>query len=363
MTTVGFIGTRGIVGSVLLKRMQAENDFASFEPLFFSTSQIGKKVVNINIDVPPYYDANDINTLAKLDIIVTCQGGQYTEKIYPQLRKTGWQGYWLDAASILRLEKDSIIVLDPINHNAIKDGIAKGIKNYIGGNCTVSLLLLAIAGLLQEDLIDWLSVMTYQAVSGAGAKAMRTLIAQMHAIGIISADELAKSEADILALDQKITMLLNPNSLAGNLIPWIDTDLGNGQSREEQKVQAEANKILQSRTTIPMDGICVRLGAMRCHSQALTIKLKKQVPLKDLEQIIQNANEWVKVVPNNQEATINELTPIAVSGKLTIPIGRIRTMSLGPDYLTAFTVGDQLLWGAAEPLRRALKIILQKLNG
>lgn len=328
MVIVGFVGTRGIVGSVLLQRMQEENDFADIEPIFFSTSQVNKQVANIDF-AATYQDAYDLDALKKLAIIVTCQGGEYTEKIYPQLREIGWHGYWLDSASTLRLNPDSIIVLDPINHSAIDKALNSGIKNYIGGNCTVSLLLMAIGGLFQEDLIDWLSVMTYQAVSGAGNAAMHKLVSDMQKVGQGS--------------------LSDPSSLAGNLIPWID--------HEEFKLQAEANKILQKKAIIPMDSICVRVGAMRCHSQALTIKLKKSVAIKDIEQIIQNSNQWVKVIPNNKEATTQELTPLAVSGKLTIPIGRIKTMNIGADYISAFTVGDQLLWGAAEPLRRTLKIL------
>ncbi len=359
MTTVGFVGSRGIVGSVLLNRMQEENDFAEFESLFFSTSQIGKQVTNINFDVPPYQDAYHIKALSKLDIIVTCQGGEYTQKIYPQLRQSGWQGYWIDSSSTLRLVNDSIIVLDPINRDAINRALANGIKNYIGGNCTVSLLLMAIAGLCKENLIDWLSVMTYQAASGAGAQTLKELITQMHQIGTISFGQLDEPNLNILSLDKKIATTLKSSSLAGNLIPWIDTDFNKGQSREEHKIQTEANKILQTKEIIPIDCICVRVPTIRCHSQALTIKLKKHLSTTEIEQIIQNGNEWVKIVANNKEATIRELTPLAVSGKLTIPIGRIRTMNVSPNYITAFTVGDQLLWGAAEPLRRALKIILE----
>lgn len=359
MITVGFIGSRGIVGSVLLNRMEEENDFAEFEPLFFSTSQIGKQITNINFDVPSYQDAYNIKALSKLDIIVTCQGGEYTQKIYPQLRQSGWQGYWIDSSSTLRLANDSIIVLDPINRDAIDEALANGTKNYIGGNCTVSLLLMAIAGLFKENLIDWLSVMTYQSASGAGANAMRELIMQMHQIGAVTSSELEKSDLNIFSLDKKIATTLNSSSLAGNLIPWIDTDFNNGQSREEYKIQTEANKILQTKEIISIDCLCVRVPAIRCHSQALTIRLKKQLPITEIEQIIQNANKWVKIVPNNKEATVRELTPLAVSGKLTIPVGRIRIMNISPNYITAFTVGDQLLWGAAEPLRRALKIILE----
>jgi aspartate-semialdehyde dehydrogenase len=359
MTTVGFIGSRGIVGSVLLNRVQEENDFAEFEPLFFSTSQIGKQVTNIKSDIPLYQDAYNIKALSKLDIIVTCQGGEYTQKIYPQLRQLGWQGYWIDSSSTLRLANDSIIVLDPINRDAINEALANGIKNYIGGNCTVSLLLMAVAGLFKENLIDWLSVMTYQAASGAGAQTLKELITQMHQIGAISSSELEEPDLNILSLDKKIATTLNSSSLAGNLIPWIDTDLNSGQSREEFKIQTEANKILQTKQIIPIDCICVRVPTIRCHSQALTIRLKKQISVSEIERIIQHGNKWVKIVPNNKEATIRELTPLAVSGKLTIPIGRIRTMNASPNYITAFTVGDQLLWGAAEPLRRALRIILE----
>ena len=344
MQKVGLIGTRGMVGSVLLQRMQAEGDLELFEPIYFSTSDAN------------YANAFDLNLLKTMDIILTCQGSDYTEKVYPQLRDSGWDGYWIDAASTLRLDKDSIIVLDPINLDIIEQGLQAGVKNYIGGNCTVSLLLMALHGLLKADLLEWVSVMTYQAASGAGAQAMQDLVTQMAQIGALS-----NPDEDILTLDGKVTALLNSNEnmLAGNILPWIDSDLATGQSREEFKLNSEANKIL-AKTKIAFDGICVRVGSMRCHSQALTMKLKRAVPISEIEQILADANSWVKVVPNTKADTLRELTPAAVAEKLDIPIGRIRQMNLGPEYITAFTVGDQLLWGAAEPLRRMLRLIVEK---
>lgn len=345
MQKVGLIGTRGMVGSALLQRMQAEGDLELFKPTYFSTSDT------------TYENAFDISLLKTMDVILTCQGSDYTEKVYPQLRDAGWDGYWIDAASYLRMHDDSIIALDPLNQNAIQHGMESGIKNYIGGNCTVSLLLLALHGLLKADLLEWVSVMTYQAASGAGAQAMQDLVTQMAQIG-----SLANPDEDTLTLDSKVTALLNSNQniLAGNILPWIDSDLATGQSREEYKLNVEANKILNAGVTF--DGICVRVGSMRCHSQALTMKLKRAVPIPELEQMLADANEWVKVVPNTKNASLLELTPAAVAGKLTIPIGRIRQMNLGPEYVSAFTVGDQLLWGAAEPLRRVLKLVLSSLR-
>jgi aspartate-semialdehyde dehydrogenase len=368
MRRVGFVGWRGMVGSVLMERMLTEKDFTGYEPVFFSTSQVGQKGPDIGRDLPPLADAKDVKGLAGLDIIVSCQGGSYTEEIHTRLRAEGFKGYWIDAASTLRMRADSIIVLDPVNRTVIDRGLAQGIKDYIGGNCTVSLMLMGLGGLFQEGLVEWMTSMTYQAASGAGAKHMRELIAQMAAIGSAAREQLARPESAILDLDRLVAALLRSDGVpaaqfgapvAGSLIPWIDRAVDGGQTREEWKGQAETNKILGTKTPIPVDGICVRIGAMRCHSQALTIKLTKDVPLADLVQIVAGSNEWVKIVPNDKEATLTQLTPAAVTGSLTVPVGRIHKLSLGPQYLTAFTVGDQLLWGAAEPLRRILRIILE----
>ena len=371
MIRVGFVGWRGMVGSVLMQRMLEEKDFTGFEPVFYSTSQVGEKGPDIGIDIPPLRDAYDIEDLKKLDIIVSCQGGDYTTEVYPEIRKDGWKGYWIDAASTLRMEKDSIIVLDPVNRRVIDEALSKGKKDYIGGNCTVSLMLMAIGGLFHANLVEWVSTMTYQAASGAGAKNMRELLLQMGFVYKVVEEDLKNPASAILEIDRKVTMALRDENLpvenfsvplAGSLIPWIDRQLENGQSREEWKGYAETNKILMANPPIPVDGICVRIGAMRCHSQGLTIKLKKNVPLNDIYNIIANANDWVKVVPNEKEITIRELTPAAVSGMLTVPVGRIRKMNIGEEYLTCFTVGDQLLWGAAEPIRRILKIVLDFLG-
>ncbi|WP_193161177.1 aspartate-semialdehyde dehydrogenase [Microbulbifer hainanensis] len=371
MKKVGFIGWRGMVGSVLMGRMLEENDFAHIaEPVFFSTSNAGGKAPDIGREVAPLGNAFDIDALAELDAIVSCQGGDYTKKVFPQLREKGWDGYWIDAASSLRMEDDAIIVLDPVNRGVIDKGIDAGAKNFIGGNCTVSLMLMGLGGLFKEGLVDWVSAMTYQAASGAGAKNMRELIAQMGAIRDGVASELADPASAILEIDRKVAENMRsadfPTAefgapLAGSLLPWIDTQLDNGQSREEWKAQAETNKILRTETTVPVDGTCVRIGAMRCHSQAFTVKLHKDVPIADIEQLIGSANDWVNVVPNEREATLQQLTPTAVTGKLDIPVGRLRKLNMGPQYLSAFTVGDQLLWGAAEPLRRVLLILLGKL--
>ena len=370
MVKVGFIGWRGMVGSVLMERMLAEGDFKGFEPLFFSTSQAGTRSPEIGMAAPPVADAHDVKLLATADIIVSCQGGGYTEKVYPQLRKTGWQGYWIDAASTLRMQTDSIIVLDPVNRKVIDRALADGIRNYIGGNCTVTLMLMALGGLFGEDLIEWMTSMTYQAASGGGAQKMRELAAQMRAIGDGAADLLDDPATAILELDRRITAFLRSSSmpteyfgvpLAASLIPWIDKPMENGQTREEWKGVAETNKILGRRDNpIPIDGQCVRIGAMRCHSQAFTIKLKKDVPLEDISAILSGNNPWVRIVPNEQAATERELTPARVSGTLEVPVGRIRKLNIGPEYVTAFTVGDQLLWGAAEPLRRMLRILLER---
>jgi len=370
MKRVGMIGWRGMVGSVLMQRMQQENDFAVIDPIFFTTSQAGKPGPKIGKDVPALKDANNLDELKAMDIIITCQGGDYTKEIYPKLREAGWKGYWIDAASTLRMKDDSIIVLDPVNLNVIKDGISKGIKTYVGGNCTVSLMLMAIGGLFQQDLIEWITPMTYQAASGAGAQNMRELIKQMGAIHSDVMSLLDDPASAILEIDRKVTEFLRsdayplmqwPVPLAASLIPWIDVQLDSGQSKEEWKAQVETNKILgRSNSQIPIDGLCVRVGAMRCHSQALTIKMKKDVPLDEIHAIIAQANDWVKVIPNDREITMKELTPAAVTGTLTVPVGRMRKLNMGKEYLSAFTVGDQLLWGAAEPLRRTLRILLEQ---
>ncbi len=368
MKRVGLVGWRGMVGSVLMQRMREENDFSQIEPVFFTTSQAGSAGPDIGKDVPALKDANNIDELKTMDIIITCQGGDYTNAVYPALRQSGWDGYWIDAASSLRMKDDSIIILDPVNLDVIKDGLTKGIKTYVGGNCTVSLMLMALGGLFAMDHIEWIAPMTYQAASGAGAKNMRELIQQMGAVHADVKAELDDPASAILTIDKKITDFIRsdayplqewPAPLAASLIPWIDVPLESGQSKEEWKAQVETNKILgRSDKQIPIDGICVRIGAMRCHSQALTIKLTKDIPLDEIHDMLAQANDWVKVIPNDRERTTNELTPAAVTGTLTVPVGRMRKLTMGKDYLSAFTVGDQLLWGAAEPLRRMLRILL-----
>lgn len=368
MKRVGFVGWRGMVGSVLMQRMREENDFALVEPIFFSTSQKGGKGPDIGKDTPPLEDAYDIDKLKSLDIVISCQGGDYTNKVFAKLREAGWQGYWIDAASKLRMDKDAIIILDPINKPLIEQALDNGVKNYIGGNCTVSLMLMAMGGLLEKNMVEWMNAMTYQAASGAGAKNMRELLQQMGETHRVAKDLLDDPSSSILDIDREVAGTLRNEKfpvenfgvpLAGSLIPWIDNDVGNGQSREEWKGQAETNKIMGHDEQIPVDGICVRVGAMRCHSQALTIKLKRDVPLDEIEDIISKSNDWVKFVPNEREITTRELTPVAVTGTLSVPIGRVRKLSMGGEYLSAFTVGDQLLWGAAEPLRRMLRIIVE----
>lgn len=369
MMKVGLVGWRGMVGSVLMGRMLEERDFDHIDPVFFTTSNTGGKGPDIGRDVPPLKDASSIDALKACDTIISCQGGDYTKEIYPQLRAAGWTGYWIDAASALRMKDEAIIILDPVNLNVIQDGIAKGVKTYVGGNCTVSLMLMAIGGLFDAGLVEWVSPMTYQAASGAGARNMRELIVQMGAIHAEVKDLLADPASAILEIDRKMAEFIRsdrypveawPVPLAGNLIPWIDVALESGQSKEEWKAQAEANKIMRrNNSPIPIDGLCVRVGAMRCHSQALTIKLTKDVPLADLDSLIAAHNPWVKVVPNDRELSMRELTPAAVTGTLAVPVGRMRKLNMGPQYLTAFTVGDQLLWGAAEPLRRMLRILLE----
>ena len=369
MIKVGLVGWRGMVGSVLMGRMREERDFELIEPVFFTTSNIGGKGPDMGRGVAPLSDAMAIDELRAMDVIITAQGGDYTSAVYPKLRAAGWKGYWIDAASTLRMQDEAIIILDPVNKEVIKHGLATGVKTYVGGNCTVSLMLMAIGGLFDAGLVEWVSPMTYQAASGAGARNMRELIQQMGAINTEVKDLLDDPASAILEIDKKVADFIRsdqypldawPVPLAGNLIPWIDVALASGQSKEEWKAQVEANKIMgRSNHPVPIDGLCVRVGAMRCHSQALTIKLNKDVPLNDLESLIAAHNAWVKVVPNDREITMRELTPAAVTGTLTVPVGRMRKLTLGPQYLTAFTVGDQLLWGAAEPLRRMLRIILE----
>ncbi|MCL2459511.1 MAG: aspartate-semialdehyde dehydrogenase [Desulfobulbus sp.] len=372
MKKVGIVGWRGMVGSVLMERMRQEGDFTGYEPRFFSTSQAGQAGPEINGTVHELLDANNPGLLAEMDIILSCQGGSYTGEIHPQLMARNWQGYWIDAASKLRMDADSIIVLDPVNRKVIDQGLAKGIRKYIGGNCTVSLMLMALGGLFEHGWVEWISSQTYQAASGAGAKNMRELVNQMRLIGENAEHLLDNPAAAILDLDRNVVSTLrNPAfptvnfgaSLAGSLIPWIDTAMDNGQTREEWKGVAETNKILGlAPGQIPVDGCCVRIGAMRCHSQAFTIKLKRDVPLAEIEQAIANHNQWVYLVENTKEQTLKELTPARVTGTLDIPVGRLRKMNLGPEYLSAFSVGDQLLWGAAEPVRRMLKIALEHIG-
>jgi len=368
MLRIGIVGWRGMVGSVLVQRMREEKDFDHVEPVFFSTSQAGGKGPDIGKPTALVGNANDVEALKKLPAIISCQGGDYTNDVHPKLRAAGWQGYWIDAASALRMKDDAVIVLDPVNLPVIKDAVAAGAKDYIGGNCTVSLMLMSMAGLLQHDLVEWMSCMTYQAASGAGAAAMRELVQQMGHLGQVAKPLTDDPAASAIEIDQRVTAALRNGALpkgeigyplAASLLPWIDKDLGNGQSREEWKAEAEGNKILgRSKRPIPIDGICVRVGAMRCHSQALTIKLKRDVPIGEIEGMLAEAHDWVKVIPNRREESLAELTPAAVTGKLSVPIGRLRKMSMGGEYLAAFTVGDQLLWGAAEPLRRMVRILL-----
>jgi aspartate-semialdehyde dehydrogenase len=368
MKKVGLVGWRGMVGSVLMQRMREENDFALIEPVFFTTSNPGGKAPEFAKDAPPLKDAKDIDALKAMDIIITCQGGDYTTEVFPKLRGAGWNGHWIDAASSLRMKDDAVIILDPVNLDVIKSSLTAGGKNWIGGNCTVSLMLMALGGLFKADLIDWMTSMTYQAASGAGAQNMRELLSQMGEAHRSVKSLLDDPASAILDIDREVAGILRDDNfptsnfgvpLAGSLIPWIDKDLGNGQSREEWKGQAETNKILgRDATPIPVDGLCVRIGAMRCHSQALTIKLKKNVPLDEINAMLAAHNDWVKVVPNQRDITMKELTPTAVTGTLTVPVGRLRKLSMGSEYLSAFTVGDQLLWGAAEPLRRMLRILL-----
>jgi len=364
-----------MVGSVLMQRMQAERDFDHIEPVFFTTSQVGGKGPAIGRDTAPLKDASSIDALKAMDVIVTCQGGEYTTAIYPQLRAAGWQGYWIDAAKTLRMKDDAVIILDPVNLPIIKNALAKGIRNYIGGNCTVSCMLMGLHGLFQHDLVEWMTCMTYQAASGGGAQHMRELLTQFGLVHAEVKDLLADPASAILEIDRRVNAKQTDGALpmenfrgvplAGNLIPWIDQDMGNGMSLEEWKGGAETNKILGrgpafGTTLTPVESLCVRIGAMRCHSQALTIKLKKDVPLDEIAGLLASANAWVRVVPNEREPSERELTPAAVTGKMHIPVGRLRKLAMGGEYLSAFTVGDQLLWGAAEPLRRMLRILLER---
>lgn len=365
---VGLVGWRGMVGSVLMQRMVEEKDFDLIQPVFFSTSQIGIEAPKVGKETGLLKDAFDLNALSELDVILTCQGGAYTETVYPALRNLGWKGYWIDAASTLRMDECAIIALDPVNGEQIRQGIHAGVNTFVGGNCTVSLMLMALGGLFERDLVEWTASMTYQAASGAGAQNMRELITQMGCIHRSVESELATPSSSILTLDKKVAETMRSSDfptdnfgvpLAGSLIPWIDVKTDNGQSKEEWKAGVEANKILGlAPQTIPIDGTCVRIGAMRCHAQALTIKLKKNVPLDDIEQMIATHNDWVSVVPNDKESTAQWLTPAHVTGTLSIPVGRLRKLAMGEQYLNAFTVGDQLLWGAAEPLRRTLRILI-----
>lgn len=367
---VGLVGWRGMVGSVLMQRMVEERDFDHIEPVFYTTSQVGIPAPNLGKDAGLLQDAFDIQSLLKLDAIITCQGGSYTEKVYPALRQAGWKGYWIDAASTLRMKDDAIITLDPVNFDQIQQGIHAGTNTYVGGNCTVSLMLMGLGGLYKAGLVEWVSAMTYQAASGAGAKNMRELISQMGVVNDCVTSELANPSSSILDIDRKVAETIRSDSfptsefgapLAGSLIPWIDVKRENGQSKEEWKATVETNKILGLQDSpIAIDGTCVRIGAMRCHSQALTIKLKQDVPMDEIEEIIATHNDWVKVIPNERDITAQELTPAKVTGTLSVPVGRLRKMSMGNDFLNAFTVGDQLLWGAAEPLRRTLRIILNE---
>lgn len=366
MKNVGFIGWRGMVGSVLMQRMIEERDFDGINPIFFSTSQVGQSAPSFAGKSGVLQDANDIDVLKALDIIVTCQGGDYTTDIYDKLRATGWQGYWIDAASTLRMKDDALIILDPVNRANIDAALNKGVKTFVGGNCTVSLMLMSLGGLFAENLIDWVSVSTYQAASGGGARHMRELLTQMGMLHADVAKELENPHSSILDMERKVTAKMRDGSLptdnfgvplAGSLIPWIDKQLDNGQSREEWKGQAETNKILGTSSVIPVDGLCIRVGALRCHSQSFTLKLKKDISVPEIEKLLAAHNDWVKVVPNDRELSMRELTPAAVTGTLSTPVGRLRKLNMGKEFLSAFTVGDQLLWGAAEPLRRMLKIL------
>ncbi len=369
MKQVGLIGWRGMVGSVLMQRMRAAGDFSRFAATFFTTSQVGQPAPLADCAAHlTLKDAQDIQQLAEMDIIITCQGGDYTKSVYPQLRQVGWSGVWIDAASALRMHDDAVIILDPVNRNLIDNALEQGVRTFVGGNCTVSLMLMALGGLFQHEMVEWICTQTYQAASGAGAQHMRELLVQMGQLHECVAEQLSATSASILAIDQQVTEVMRSSRLttaqfqaplAGNLLPWIDSELENGQSREEWKGQAETNKILgRGERQIPVDGTCVRIGALRCHSQAVLIKLTRDLPLDEIASLLASHNDWVRIVPNHKEATLAQLTPAAVAGTLEIPVGRLRKLNLGAEYLNAFTVGDQLLWGAAEPLRRMLRILL-----
>ncbi|MGH8243123.1 MAG: aspartate-semialdehyde dehydrogenase [Steroidobacteraceae bacterium] len=365
---VGLIGWRGMVGSVLMQRMRDEGDFALIQPVFFSSSRAGQPAPDVGRPSPAIKDAGDLAALTETDVLISCQGGEYTAAMHPKLRAAGWQGYWIDAASTLRMNPDAVIVLDPVNRVLIDTAIARGIKDFVGGNCTISLMLMALAGLFRVGIVEWISTMTYQAASGAGARHVRELVKQMGVVHAQAGALLLDPASAVLDIDREVTAAMRSSllptenfdhPLVGNLLPWIDTDLGDGQSREEWKGMAEGNRILGTGSApIPIDGLCVRVGTLRCHSQALTLKLKQDVPLATIVKLLGEAHPWIRVVPNEKEATLRELTPAAVSGSLTVPIGRLRKLAFGPEYLSAFTVGDQLLWGAAEPLRRTLRILL-----
>ncbi|MEJ2490249.1 MAG: aspartate-semialdehyde dehydrogenase [Desulfuromonadales bacterium] len=361
---VGIVGWRGMVGSVLMQRMQEENDLAGLDTVFFSTSQAGQPAP---MGAGTLKNAEDLEALGQLDVVITCQGGDYTKAVHPALRSMGWNGYWIDAASTLRMEQNAVIILDPVNRDVIDDAVTRGIKDFIGGNCTVSLMLMALGGLFRAGVVEWVSSMTYQAASGAGAPNMRELLAQMGALQGAVADLLADPASAILEIDRKVTETLRSPDLptdafgyplGGSLLPWIDREVEDGQSREEWKGFAETNKILGHQTPVPVDGLCVRVGTMRCHSQALTLRLNQDLPIAEIESLIDAHNPWVGLIPNTKDQTLAALTPAAVSGTLAIPVGRVRKMKMGPHYLSAFTCGDQLLWGAAEPLRRMLRILL-----
>jgi aspartate-semialdehyde dehydrogenase len=363
----GLIGWRGMVGSVLVERMRAERDFARIEPVFFSTTQAGGAAPDTGRGAGIVFDANDLEALARCEILISCQGGEYTESVHPQLRAAGWRGHWIDAASALRMKDEAVIVLDPVNHPVIDAALVSGVRDWIGGNCTVSLMLMAFGGLFREGLVEWMTTMTYQAASGAGAREMRELLAQMGHLHAAAAAQLADPASAILDIDRRAALAMADgmpvarlgHPLAGSLLPWIDRDLGNGYSREEFKAGAEGNKILGlASAPVPIDGICVRVGAMRCHSQAVTIRLKRRMPLAEVEKIIASAHPWIRLVPNEREATLARLTPAAVTGTLDIAVGRVRHLAMGEDFVAAFTVGDQLLWGAAEPLRRMLRLLI-----
>ncbi|MFO1250874.1 MAG: aspartate-semialdehyde dehydrogenase [Inhella sp.] len=367
---VGLVGWRGMVGSVLMDRMGAERDFDLIEPLFFSTSNAGGAAPAQAKNETRLQDAFDLEQLKRCEVIITCQGGDYTTEVFPKLRAAGWKGHWIDAASSLRMADDAVIILDPVNRPVIDQALSQGGRNWIGGNCTVSCMLMGVGALYKAGLVEWMSTQTYQAASGGGAQHMRELLTQYGTLNAEVRALLDDPKSAILEIDRKIVEKQRSLSaaeaqhfgvpLGGSLIPWIDKDLGNGVSREEWKGMAETNKILGAAQAIPVDGFCVRIGAMRCHSQALTFKLKRDVPLADIEALIAADNEWVKLVPNTREATIKDLTPVAVTGTLTIPVGRVRKLAMGPEYLGAFTIGDQLLWGAAEPLRRMLRILIEQ---